>query len=51
MYSEISKNKKEKNIFLGKPKKQNECLVSKASTEIMLDRFTNGKEIDFPFSK
>ena len=26
------------------------CKVSKASTEIMLDRFSNGKEIDFPFS-
>ena len=26
------------------------CKVSKASTEIMLDRFRNGKEIDFPFS-
>ena len=27
------------------------CEVSKASSEIMLDRFCNGKEIDFPFSK
>jgi len=27
------------------------CKVSKASTEIMLDRFSYGKEIDFPFSK
>ena len=27
------------------------CEVSKASVEIMLERFSNGKEIDFPFSK
>tara|TARA_Y100000739_G_C20451773_1_gene392583 strand:+ start:199 stop:354 length:156 start_codon:yes stop_codon:yes gene_type:complete len=27
------------------------CKVSKASAEIMLDRFCNGKEIDFPFSE
>ena len=25
------------------------CKVSKASTEIMLERFCNGKEIEFPF--
>ncbi len=29
----------------------NLCDVSKASVEIMLDRFCNGKEIDFPFSQ
>ena len=29
----------------------NTCEVSKASAEIMLERFCNGKEIDFPFSK
>ena len=27
------------------------CEVSKASTEIMLERFCNGNEIDFPFSQ
>ena len=27
------------------------CKVSKASVEIMLERFRNGKEIDFPFSQ
>ena len=27
------------------------CKVSKASVEIMLERFCNGKDIDFPFSK
>tara|TARA_B100001093_G_C26029092_1_gene677190 strand:+ start:101 stop:256 length:156 start_codon:yes stop_codon:yes gene_type:complete len=26
------------------------CKVSKASVEIMLERFCNGKEIEFPFS-
>ena len=26
------------------------CEVSKASVEIMLERFSNGKDIDFPFS-
>ena len=29
----------------------NSCEVSRASSEIMLDRFCSGKEIDFPFSK
>ena len=29
----------------------NYCDVSKASAEIMLERFCNGKEIDFPFSQ
>ena len=29
----------------------NYCEVSKASAEIMLERFCNGKEIDFPFSQ
>ena len=28
----------------------NDCVASNASTEIMLDRVYNGKEIDFPFS-
>ena len=27
------------------------CEVSKASVEIMLERFYNGKEIDFPFTQ
>ena len=27
------------------------CEVSKASVEIMLEKFCNGKEIDFPFSQ
>ena len=29
----------------------NSCEVSKASAELMLERFSNGKEIDFPFSQ
>ena len=29
----------------------NSCEISKASAEIMLERFCNGKEIDFPFSQ
>ena len=29
----------------------NSCEVSKASAEIMLERFCNGQEIDFPFSQ
>ena len=28
-----------------------DCKVSKASKEIMLDRFSNGNGIDFPFSE
>ena len=37
---------------LSKSTKGNDiCEVSKASSEIMLDRFCNGKEVDFPFSK
>ena len=27
------------------------CEVSKASAELMLERFSNGKKIDFPFSQ
>ena len=27
------------------------CKVNEASVEIMLERFCNGKEIDFPFSQ
>ena len=28
----------------------NDCLVSKASTEIMLNRVCHGEKIEFPFS-
>ena len=50
----ISKNIKDKEL---KPvPSDNFCLselceVSKASKEIMLDRFCEGKQIDFPFSE
>ena len=39
------------NVSLDALEELNSCEVSKASSEIMLDRFCNGKEIDFPFSK
>ena len=39
------------NEFMEACKELNSCEVSKASAEIMLERFCNGKEIDFPFSK
>ena len=45
----------QKKIYLNKSldslKELKSCEVSKASAEIMLERFCNGKEIDFPFSK
>ena len=41
----------QKKISLDVLNEFNSCEVSKASSEIMLDRFCNGKEIDFPFSK
>ena len=49
----IKKNNKKIKSFEEKlvfSKKSNICKVSIASTEIMLDRFCSGKEIDFPFS-
>ena len=50
MYSKNIQNKKTKNI-LNRLNNSNDCKVSKASAEIMLDRFCGGKEIEFPFSK
>ena len=47
---DIKKSKLQKMLtenFIG----SDTCEVSKASTEIMLDRFCNGKELDFPFSQ
>ena len=45
----------QKKIYLNESfdslKELNSCKVSKASAEIMLERFCNGKEIEFPFSK
>ncbi len=39
-------NKNENNI----PNSNSECLVSKASRDIMLNRIGNGEEIEFPFT-
>tara|TARA_Y200000002_G_scaffold350315_1_gene327578 strand:+ start:869 stop:1024 length:156 start_codon:yes stop_codon:yes gene_type:complete len=39
------------NEFLDPLKRVDFCEVSKASAEIMLARFSNGKEVDFPFSQ
>ena len=51
MNSKNMQNKISPNEFLDSLKELNSCDVSKASAEIMLERFCNGKEIDFPFSK
>ena len=51
MDSKIIQKKISPNQSLDALKDLNSCEVSKASSEIMLDRFCNGKEIDFPFSK
>ena len=40
-----------KNKFLEPFNKADFCEVSKASAEIMLERFCKGKKIDFPFSQ
>ena len=42
--------KEKKRELLDKVNIHNECEVSKASTEIMLERFSNGRDIEFPFS-
>tara|TARA_S200000501_G_scaffold305351_1_gene293695 strand:- start:178 stop:336 length:159 start_codon:yes stop_codon:yes gene_type:complete len=44
-------NQEQKNISLKPLNGLEFCEVSKASAEIMLERFCNGKEIDFPFSQ
>ena len=46
------KNKELKAETLKTSKRSEEyCKVSKASKEIMLDRFYNGNRIEFPFSQ
>ena len=50
MYSQAFNDKKLKKYLFEKFNVQNNCKVSKASTEIMLYRVCNGNEIDFPFS-
>ena len=47
-YENIEKNKTNK-YSLEKNKSLEDCKVSKASNEIMLDRFYDGKSIEFPF--
>ena len=45
------KNKELKSESLNKNKRSElYCKVSKASKEIMLDRFYNGNKIEFPFA-
>ena len=52
MYSKAIKNKMLENKNLLKTITDSDVSkVSKASIEIMLDRFCKGKEIDFPFSQ
>ena len=51
MKSKNIKIKRSKNKFLEPLNKLVFCEVSKSSAEIMLERFCNGKKIDFPFSK
>ena len=49
MDSEKFQNQNIEKLYLDHMKWSNDCKVSKASTELMLYRFANGKEIDFPF--
>ena len=50
MNSKNIQNKIPLNESLEALKELYSCEVSRASAEIMLERFCNGKEIDFPFS-
>ena len=50
MNSKEIKNNEFPKDFLKSTKGNDICEVSKASSEIMIDRFCNGKEVDFPFS-
>ena len=51
MNSENIKKKKSLNEFFEPLKGVDFCKVSQASAEIMLERFCNGKKVDFPFSQ
>ena len=53
MFSRNIKNNSEKfkSYSSEKPKTLDDCEVSKASNEIMLDRLYNGDIFEFPFSK
>ncbi len=50
MLNKSLKNKAQKKQSLEKPSRTKNCEVSQASNEIMLDRFYNGKGIEFPFA-
>ena len=50
MNTKTIKNKERNRKSLHQVNIQIDCEVSKASTEIMLDRFSNGRDIEFPFS-
>ena len=49
MYSESANNLEIANAIYKLSNDSEDCMVSRASTELMLDRFCDGKEIDFPF--
>ena len=51
MISKKTKIKSSKNRVFEMFSNSENCKVSIASNEIMLDRFNNGKGIEFPFSK
>ena len=50
MVAEPTKNKNLKRYYSERFKTLKNCKISKASNEIMLDRFYNGESIEFPFS-
>ena len=50
MLRKSTKINESKNYSLESFKALDDCKVSKASNEIMLDRFYNGQGIEFPFS-
>ncbi len=50
MLTKTNKTKISRNIIPERFQTLKDCKVSKASNEIMLDRFYNGKGIEFPFS-
>ena len=50
MFHKSTKITDSNNDSLKSFKTSDDCKVSKASNEIMLDRFYNGKGIEFPFS-
>ena len=51
MSSKSLSSKRLKNEFKETSNDPIDCKVSRASTELMLDRFCNGRNADFPFAK